>query len=104
MRLADPAQLVGYRGPGAPEAVLLRHHGLHVELQVDPEHPSAASTTRGVADVVLESAVTTIIDLEDSVATVDGPDKVVGYRNWLGLMKGTSTATSPRAADASPAP
>ena len=96
-RLADPAQLVGYRGdPGAPEAVLLRRHGLHVELTVDAGHRVGRQHHAHVADVVLESAVTTIVDLEDSVATVDGPDKVGGYRTWLGLMTGELEATFPK--------
>ena len=96
-RLADPGQLVGYRGdPGAPEAVLLRRHGLHVELTVDAGHRVGRGHHAHVADVVLESAVTTIVDLEDSVATVDGPDKVGGYRSWLGLMTGELEATFPK--------
>ena len=97
VRLADPEQLVGYRGdPGAPEAVLLRRHGLHVELTVDAGHRVGRRHHAHVADVVLESAVTTIVDLEDSVATVDGPDKVGGYRSWLGLMTGELEATFPK--------
>ena len=96
-RLADPEQLVGYRGdPGAPEAVLLRRHGLHAELTVDAGHRVGRQHHAKVADVVLESAVTTIVDLEDSVATVDGPDKVGGYRSWLGLMTGELEATFPK--------
>jgi malate synthase len=92
--LADPAQLAGYRGdPEAPEAVLLRRHGLHVELTVDAENRVGRQHHAHVADMVLESAVTTIVDLEDSVATVDGPDKVGAYRTWLGLMTGELTAT-----------
>ncbi len=97
VRLADPEQLVGYRGdPGAPDAVLLRRHGLHVELTVDAGHRVGRGHHAHVADVVLESAVTTIVDLEDSVATVDGPDKVGGYRSWLGLMTGELEATFPK--------
>ena len=68
--------------------MLLRRHGLHVELTVDAGHRVGRQHHAHVADVVLESAVTTIVDLEDSVATVDGPDKVGGYRSWLGLMTG----------------
>ena len=96
--LADPAQFVGYRGdPGAPEAVLLRRNGLHVELTVDVGSRVGRQHHAQVADLVLESAVTTIVDLEDSVATVDGPDKVGAYRSWLGLMTGALEATFPKA-------
>ena len=92
--LADPAQFVGHRKDGDRlAAVLLRRHGLHVELTIDPSTRVGAQHRAGVSDVVLESAVTTIVDLEDSVATVDGPDKVGAYRAWLGLRKGDLTAT-----------
>ena len=88
-RLADPAQHVGHQGPAdAPTSVLLVHHGLHVEIQVDRDHEIGATDRAGVKDVVLESALTSIMDLEDSVAAVDAADKVLGYRNWLHLMQG----------------
>jgi malate synthase len=83
--LADPAQYVGHRDG----AFLLVHHGLHVEVRVDRDHPIGRNDRAGVADVVIESAVSTIMDLEDSVAAVDADDKVVGYRTWLELNRGT---------------
>ena len=90
VRLADASQFVGFRGPKeSPEALLLAHHQLHVEIQVDPEHPIGSTDAAGVKDLLLESAVSTIMDLEDSVAAVDADDKVLGYRNWLRLMDGT---------------
>jgi malate synthase len=82
--LADPAQLVGSAG----DNLLLRHNGLHIELVIDRSHPIGRDDPAGLADVVLESALTTICDLEDSVAAVDAQDKVLAYSNWLGLMKG----------------
>ena len=88
-RLRDPAQLVGRRG----EALLFRHNGLHIEVVVDRAHPVGRDDPAGIADVVLESALTTIVDLEDSIAAVDAEDKVEAYANWLGLMRGDLEAT-----------
>jgi malate synthase len=87
--LADPAQLVGHAGAN----ILLRHNGLHIELVIDPGHPIGKDDPAGLADVVLESALSTIVDLEDSIAAVDAEDKVAAYANWLGLMKGDLTAS-----------
>ncbi|MGO4446733.1 malate synthase G [Mycobacterium sp. 2YAF39] len=88
--LASPEQFVGYTGElGSPAwSVLLRNHGLHVEILVDPDSPVGSTDPAGIKDVVLESAITTIMDFEDSVAAVDADDKVLGYRNWLGLNRG----------------
>jgi len=91
--LANPSQFVGYRGnPSEPRAILLKHNGLHVEIQIDDRHYIGRADIAGVADVLLEAAITTIVDLEDSIAAVDPADKVSAYRNWLELMKGTLTA------------
>ncbi len=92
--LAQPMQLVGYNGdPAQPTSVLLCHNGLHVEVQFDPQHPIGSTDRARIKDLYLESALTTIQDCEDSVAAVDAEDKVIVYRNWLGLMKGDLSET-----------
>ncbi len=91
-RLADPDQLAGYIGsPDAPTSILLVNNGLHIEIVIDPASAVGSTDRAGIADVVLESAVTAIMDCEDSVAAIDGADKTVTYRNWLGLLRGDLT-------------
>jgi malate synthase len=91
---ASGAEFVGFRGePSNPAGILLRHHGLHIELLLDRIHAIGRQDPAGLADVILEAALTTIVDFEDSVAAVDAQDKVAGYSNWLGLMRGDLTAS-----------
>ena len=94
MPLVDPSKFVGFKGhPKAPSSVLLRNNGLHVELVFDRTHAIGSRDQAGLADVQMESAVSVIMDCEDSVACVDAEDKVLAYGNWLGLMKGDLTET-----------
>jgi malate synthase len=92
--LADPAGFAGYlQSGGQLSSILLRHHGLHIEIQIDPNHPIGKQHPAGVKDIVLEAAITTIQDCEDSVSAVDAEDKARVYRNWLGIMRGDLSAT-----------
>jgi malate synthase len=92
--LAQPEQFCGYTGSEAqPDSILLRRHGLHVEIQIDAQHPVGAKDSAGIKDLLLEAALTTIMDCEDSVAAVDAEDKVLAYSNWLQLMQGNLEAT-----------
>ena len=90
--LAHPQQLVGYQGDAAhPSSILLIHNGLHLDIQINAQHPIGATDPAHMSDLVVEAALSTILDLEDSVAAVDADDKLLAYSNWLGILKGTLT-------------
>jgi malate synthase len=92
--LEDPSAFIGFTGSiNKPDSLMLTHHGLHLNLLFNDESTIGKEDAAGLSDIILESALTTIMDCEDSVAAVDGEDKVIAYRNWLGLMAGTLTAT-----------
>jgi len=90
--LANPRQFVGFQGEASqPSSVLLIHNGLHLDIQINPQHPVGAADPAHICDLVIEAALSTILDLEDSVAAVDADDKLLAYSNWLGILKGTLT-------------
>jgi malate synthase len=90
--LQQPESFVGYNGSiAAPDSILFRHNGLHIDVKIDRNSPFCAQDVAGVCDIILEAATTVVMDLEDAVSAVDSDDKVVAYRNWLGLMKGDLT-------------
>jgi len=98
VKLKNSRQFVGYQGRGqAKRSLLFRNNGLHIEIQIDPDHPLGRDAAANVSDIILEAAVTTIQDCEDSVAAVDATEKVNVYRNWLGLMQGTLEASFTKA-------
>src|SRR5699024_2334787 len=95
--LQDEEKFVGYQGEAsAPSSVLLKNNGLHIDIQIDADHPIGKTDAASVKDVVLESALTSIMDCEDSVTAVDAADKLEVYQNWLGLIRGELTATFQR--------